>query len=163
MNLLVNQLLCWLIESDTDNKIDRVLWLEKSGTFIVTIDIFHPNAQPIWHSVAEIEAAFATNIISICPQDPYASTLLDGKELSKAQRSYCLEAWKAIASIIACGELVFCERERGKLIKQAVRSTGRSEATIRSYLRRYWQGGQTQNALIPHFEKCGGLGKALHN
>lgn len=159
MKLLVNQLFYWHSDDKADIQIDRVLWLDSTGTDVVTIDIYNPKAQPIWHKYKDIEAIFTANIASILQDAPYAEIVLSNSELSEVQREYRDKAWSAIAPIIAKGESVFYTRERGQLIKEAVRSTGRSEPTIRKDLRRYWQGGQTKNALLPRFDKCGGKGK----
>lgn len=157
--LLVNQLFEWHNLEEADNQIDRVLWIARSGADAVTIDINHPLAQPIWHKYQNLLAALANNQISPVQNDPYALIQLKDEEISLAQRQLRDEAWKAIAPIIASGELVFHRSQRGRLVTQAVKQTGRSEASIRKDLRRYWQGGQTLNTLLPRFDLCGGKGK----
>lgn len=159
MKLLINQLLYWHNNNEALSQIDRVLWLDASGTDVVTIDINSPKAQPIFHKYKELEAALAANRASILTDDPKRQILLPTDEISEAQRKYRDEAWSSIALIVSQGESAFYQSERSRLIKEAVRRTGRSEPTIRKDLRRYWQGGQTKNALLPRFENCGGKGK----
>ncbi|NJL80681.1 MAG: transposase, partial [Richelia sp. SM2_1_7] len=72
------------------------------------------------------------------------------------------EAWEVIAPIVNNKEKAFLSVERGTLIKQAVERTGRNKVTIYKYLRRYWQGGQKPNALLPKFSNCGGASKERH-
>lgn len=157
--LFINQLFEWHSLEAANPQIDRVLWIAPSGIDAVTIDINHPHAQPIWHKYQNLLAAFAESQISPVQNDPYAVIQLHNEEISLAQRQLLHKAWAAIAPIIATGELVFHRSGRGRLIAQAVQRTGRSEATIRKDLRRYWQGGQTLNALLPRFDLCGGKGK----
>lgn len=159
MKLLLNQLLEWHSLEGSDTQIDRVLWIDASGTDVVTIDISNPNAQPIWHKSQSLLAALASKSASILQNDPTAGMLLREEEIPLAQRQKRDSAWQAIAPIIASGELVFFSLERSRLIAGAVKRTGRSEPTIRKDLRRYWQGGQTLNALLPRFDLCGGKGK----
>ena len=45
------------------------------------------------------------------------------------------------------------------MIASASESSKRAKRLIYTYLRRYWQGGQIKNALIPHYHKSGGKGK----
>jgi hypothetical protein len=159
MNLFVNQLLCWHSDNEADIQIERVLWIDSSGTDVVTIDINYCKAQPVFQKYKEIEKAFTVCKVSILTNDPYSKFLLPESELTETQRKYRDEAWKAVALILVKKELVFFARERSHLIQEAVKHTGRSEPTIRKDLRRYWQGGQTKNALLPHFDLCGGKGK----
>ena len=50
-------------------------------------------------------------------------------------------------------------RQRGQLIARANAAHGVSHPTIYRYLRRYWQRGQTPNALLPDYCNSGGKGK----
>jgi hypothetical protein len=158
MSFLVNQLICWRSKNEADTLM-RLLWIESSATNVVTIDINHPNAQPIFHKYKEIEEALAVNTASILFDDPYSKFLLPESELTEKQRKYRDAAWEAIGLIIKHKELAFFPHQRTQFIKEAVKRTGRSEPTIRKDLRRYWQGGQTKNSLLPHFDLCGGKGK----
>ncbi|BAY22644.1 HMG-I and HMG-Y, DNA-binding protein [Calothrix sp. NIES-2100] len=158
MKIFINQLLSWISDLEENRQIERVLWIDTSGTDVITIDINHPNAQPIFHKYNHIEAALVANRATILENDPCAK-IIPTNQLSDVQRKYRDEAWKAISLIIAQGEKVFYPHERSRIIKEAVHSTGRSEPTIRKDLRRYWQGGQTKNSLLPNFDLCGGKGK----
>lgn len=159
MKLLVNQLLEWHSNEKAATQIDRVLWIDPDGTDVVTIDINHPQAQPIWHKLQHLLAALADGNASILQTDPYTVRRQPESEIPAEQRQKRDRAWSAIAPIIASGELVFFPSKRGQLITQAMQCTGRSKPTIRKDLRRYWQGGQIVNALLPRFDLCGGKGK----
>ncbi len=159
MNLFVNQLFCWHSDNEADIQIERLLWIDSSGTNVVTIDINYSNAQPVFQKFKEIEQAFTVGKVSILPNDPYSKFLVPESELTETQRKYRDEAWKVVALILVKKELVFFPHKRSQLIEEAVKHSGRSEPTIRKDLRRYWQGGQTKNALLPRFDLCGGKGK----
>lgn len=161
--LSVNQLFEWHNHEKTVPQIDRILWIDSSGTDAVTININDPFAQPIWHKYEHLLTALTTNQISLVASDPYTVNQLGEEGISPAQRQLLDKAWAAIAPIIASGEKAFESRERGRLVTQAVKQTGRSETTIRKDLRRYWQGGQNINALLPRFNLCGGKGKVRQN
>lgn len=161
--LSVNQLFEWQNLEKADPQIERVLWIDPSGTDVVTIDINDPFAQPTWHKHEHLLTALTANHITLVPYDPYAAIQLRDEEISLAQRQCLDKAWAAIAPIIASKELAFEPHQRGRLVIQAVKRTGRSETTIRKDLRRYWQGGQTINALLPRFNLCGGKGKLRQN
>lgn len=157
MEILKNQLLRWNITSETEEKIDRILWLDPSGTDIFTIDVVSPYAHPVLHKRSEIEAALLANKASFLDHDPYLQSHGFGETLTEGRRKFRDEAWEAVSIVVAGGDLVFDPHHRSQLIKKAIDATGRSEPTIRKDLRRYWQGGQTKNALIARFD--GGKGK----
>jgi hypothetical protein len=90
--------------------------------------------------------------------DPYAELLRPENTIPEHYRQHRDDAWDVIESIVK-SENVFDPRVRGPLVEKAVKRSGCSKATIYSYLRRYWQGGQTKNALLPLFDKRGGKGK----
>ncbi|MBD2741907.1 Mu transposase C-terminal domain-containing protein [Coleofasciculus sp. FACHB-1120] len=159
MNLLVNQLLCWQSDNEADTQIDRILWIDFSGTDVVTIDIYDPYAQPILQKHEHMMAAIAANRASILQEDPYAKILRYYVALNEEQRQRVDKAWSAIFLIVTQEESLFDPVKRSQLIKEAVKQTGRTEPTIRKDLRRYWQRGQTKNAIIPDFNKCGEKGK----
>jgi putative transposase len=54
---------------------------------------------------------------------------------------------------------IFYSYGRGALLNAHEEKTGWTKKTIYKFLRRYWQGGQTKNALLPLYDKCGGKGK----
>ncbi|RCJ20996.1 hypothetical protein A6S26_25175 [Nostoc sp. ATCC 43529] len=153
--LSVNQIICW----HSDNHLERVIHINSLSSYIVTIDINNSKAQPTIHRYKEIESAFLLEQASILHGEPDAKYLITDSELSSIQREYRDNAWKAISLIIAYGESIFDPYKRSQIIKEVKEKTGRSEPTIRKDLRRYWQGGQTKNALIPRFNSTKGQEK----
>ncbi|MUG91690.1 DDE-type integrase/transposase/recombinase [Scytonema sp. UIC 10036] len=146
--LSVNQIICW----HNDNKLDRVIYIDWLNCYIVTIDINNSKAQPIIHRYQEIESAIDGEQASLLNSDPYAKYLMTDSELSTIQCQYRDNAWKAVSLIINYGSSIFEPHERSRVIKEVSELCGRSEPTIRKDLRRYWQGGQIKNALIPRFD-----------
>ncbi len=51
------------------------------------------------------------------------------------------------------------QRRGGPLIADISTRTGVTKTTVYGYLRRYWWGGQTENALLPYYERRGGRGQ----
>ncbi|WP_157462222.1 hypothetical protein [Crinalium epipsammum] len=52
MNLYVNQLLEWV--GLTPPKIERLLWIEPAGNWVVTIEMCSTKALPIWQRMVDI-------------------------------------------------------------------------------------------------------------
>jgi hypothetical protein len=107
MNLVVNQLLCWHSDNEANIQIDRLLWLDLSGTDVVTIDIYDPYAQPILQKHEHMMAAITANRASILREDPYAKVLRSYAELKEKHRELVDKAWSAIVLIVATEESLF--------------------------------------------------------
>lgn len=158
MSIVVNTLLEWLNESNVGN-IERVLWISSSGKDIVTIEINNPKALPKWQKLIDIEEAIKFGFILILQSDPYARNVSLLNPISSKYQDYRDKAWSIIAPIIEMDDgKAFIPSLRGSLISEVSQRTGCSKKTIYKYLRSYWQGGQTKNALLPSFERCGGKG-----
>jgi putative transposase len=96
MNLCINQVLEWLPDNETAH-IFRVLWIEQSGTDVVTIELLNSKALPRRHKVREIEENIAAGVVRILQVDPYASLQRPDETISALHRSRRDEAWKVIA------------------------------------------------------------------
>lgn len=64
------------------------------------------------------------------------------------------EAWKRIAPLVADAG-IFEPARRAKLLCQRSLEVGCSQNTLLLQLRRYWQRGQTLDALLPDYANCG--------
>ena len=157
MSIFVNTLFEWLTEFTVGN-IERVLWISSSNNDIVTIEINNPKALPKWQKLTDIESAITKGEILLLQADPYTrnSSL---NPVSSLYQDYRDKAWSIIAPIIESSDAkAFIPSLRGSLINEVSQRTGCIKKTIYKYLRQYWQGGQTKNALLPSFERCGGKG-----
>jgi putative transposase len=143
------------------NRIERVLWLNQENLDVVTIELNNSTALPVWQKCLELETALTSGAINILDVDPYTSLLRKEDEIDEKHKTYRDQAWEVIAPLVETGEQIFLRSYRGPLIADAAKQTGRTIPVIYKYLRRYWVGGQVKNALLPHFDNCGGEGK-LH-
>ncbi len=181
--LYTNMLLEYRLE-DGKTLTERILWIDPSGDNIVTIDINRKNkhALPIWKTRDEIESTLETGHASIVNADPWAVLLypknIPSKESQKkrhkreeSQKKREMRrdrAWVAIEKLVQeKGPRLFDPRQRGSLITAQARGKKEQEKEEKKKerkgffydsLRRYWQGGQTKNALLPFFDECGAKG-----
>ncbi|MEP0915802.1 transposase family protein [Leptolyngbya sp. DQ-M1] len=158
MKLFINMLIEW--QGSTELQIERILWIDSSGTDVATIDIISPKALPVFRKYKEIEAAIVAGELQVLEVDPYAALLRAEDDIPEKHRQRRDAAWEVIASLVedSTGQ-IFYSRGRGALLIAHEEKTGWTKKTIYKFLRRYWQGGQTKNALLPLFDNCGGKGK----
>lgn len=137
----------------------RLLWIDPSGTDIVTIDLNNSKAFPVLQRAEEIEAALTEQKAFILDTDPYAYLHRPEDLIPETHRNFRDNAWNKIALIIESGYKAFFPYERGLLVRQAIELTESNKPTIYQLLRSYWQRGQKLNALLPNYDHCGGKGK----
>lgn len=136
----------------------RILWIapEQSHAYVFDVAARSADVELVQLSVlhADIRAGRAT----VLPADPYlmvvSQDLLPPKHLQLRAR-----AWEIIEPLVALEPGIYEARQRGQLIARATGAHGVSHPTIYRYLRRYWQRGQTPNALLPDYCNSGGKGK----
>lgn len=159
MRLFVNMLLEW--QNDTEDlNIERILWIDPSYTDTVTIRLQDPKAIPIQQKCQELEEAISAQKARILEVDPYGSLLKIENTITEKHKSYRDKAWAIIEPLVESKEqsTLFSHR-RGSLIEARANEVGCTKKTIYKHLRRFWQGGQTRNTLLPSFGKCGAPGK----
>ncbi len=171
--LCVNMLIEWhqLAEATGQEetlRIERILWLNPSGVQVVLFDVEDEKAMPVWRERETVELAIKATKARILRADPYARLVLPGDELAAKHQAHRAEIWQIIGPLVEteAGEPraeIFVAKERGQLVAARVDETGRSKRLIYRDLRRYWRGGQTKNALLPHFDRCGGKGQEHHS
>ncbi len=153
MNLLVNALMTW-----ETGEIERVLRLD--NTDVITIEVQNNTALPQRRLRPAVEEALAQGTLQILETDAFVSLTPPEAELTEKERQYRDEAWELIRPLVEPGkDSIYAAHQRGPLVAERSAQTGKSKTTIYGYLRRYWQGGQILNALLPAFHARGGRGK----
>ena len=153
MTLSVNMLLEW-----ETGEIERILWISVHD--IALIEVNNPRAVPKLQSRKAVEDALLHNKLRVVGIDPYLPATIPSDLLTEARRSRRDRAWAVIRPLIEEHMPdIFIREKRGRLASERAQEAGVSKTTLYGYLRRYWQGGQIPNALIPHFHASGAFGE----
>lgn len=166
MELLTNTVIEWR-NNNGDVKgmpcLDRVLWLDSCGTTVVTIELTERigeakdrcgQALPRWRKRTDVEDALIAGDARLLQQDPYEQFLNPPEGFIVkhcAKRDRC---WGIIEPLVT-NERILDARQRGRLVTEAAAQAGCTKKEIYKWLRRFWQYGQTPNALLPHYHNCG--------
>jgi putative transposase len=154
MTLSVNRLLEW-----AEGAVMRVLWFNARDAALIEVN--NPQALPSLYSRKALDAALLHDKARLMEMDPYLPTSLSDEQLTDAARKRRDHAWAAIRPLVEAHiPALFLRDERGNVVTQRAAEVGVSKTTLYAYLRRYWQGGQTPNALLPGFHACGAPGGA---
>lgn len=136
----------------------RILWIAPEQSHAYVFDVAALSADVEMIQLSALHADLRAGHASVLPADPYlmvvSQELLPAKHLQLRAR-----AWQIIESLVAQEPAIYEARQRGQLIAQAIAAHDVSHPTIYRYLRRYWQRGQTPNALLPDYGNSGGRGK----
>ncbi len=152
----VNSIIEWI---DTPkSRYDRVLRINFARAIVILIDVTNINdddaVNPVVQPYDLIEEALRTSKARIANKDPYLEELRPKVIISDRDRIHQEKVWEVIESIISHDD-IFNPKVRSKLISSAATRAGLSPKIILRYLRRYWRGGQTQQALLPRYHRCG--------
>lgn len=92
-------------------------------------------------------------------EDPYAYLTYETPEEKTIAREKRDKNFKLIEAIII-DEQALIPEIRSKRINKVIETRGSTKQTLYRLLRRYWQRGQTANALIPDYKNSGGKDKS---
>ncbi|MYN20180.1 hypothetical protein GTP81_25890 [Rugamonas sp. FT107W] len=136
----------------------RVLWIAPEQSHAYVFDVAARSADVELVALPLLQADLRAGRARVLAADPYlmvvSQELLPPKHLQLRER-----AWRIVEALVAQEPGIYEARLRGQLVAQATVDHGVSHPTIYRYLRRYWQRGQTPNALLPDYCNSGGRGK----
>jgi len=153
-NLSVNSLIEWRDPTQPETTVERVLQINAQLGEVFVIKVAGNKGLPERRKVADIQDALHSGEARILREDPWLSPApadIHPKHLKK--RDW---AWEIIRPIVEIPNLFKDIHARAQAIKKAVVQT--SEKHVYALLRKYWQGGQTKDALIPRYHHCGSRG-----
>lgn len=155
MELYKNSLIEWYGDAG-ESKVARVLWIAPNGTDAFTIDIDDRKAWPVLHNVSELRNDLQTKKARILDVDPYDFLTRAEEEIDPKHRAHRDKNWQMIQPLVEDSiPRIFIRFSRDSPIHILVQTLGVRKGTLYEQLRRYWQRGQTKNALLPVFEFCG--------
>jgi hypothetical protein len=136
----------------------RILWIDSTRTIAYTYALNARSASPQLASVRELVDDVRAQRATLLLVDPCApeaaASALPASHLALRDRAF------AIVSELAEHEpALYQPRARGQLVTRAAELHGVSYPSVYRYLRRYWERGQTQDALLPDYSKSGAPGK----
>ena len=140
-----------------DTRVLRILWIDAQQEVAYTFDLNHRTAVPRPARVLMLQADVQTRRAQLLADDPLPPRARDG--VPAKHRALQARAWDMIAPLVAQLPDIFQSRERAQLVAARAAACGASRATLLRYLRRYWERGQTPDALLPDYMNSGAPGK----
>jgi putative transposase len=156
--IFVNSLLEW-IGLETATTLERVLWVSEMNDLVVVIQVPADHHFPRDESFKRIREALECSECQVLSHDPFListdTTTASATDKARAQR-----AWEAITDLVDLGPgAMFNPQFRSRWVEQQVQLGRFSKPYLYKILRRYWEGGQTRQALYPRYSRSGARGQ----
>jgi hypothetical protein len=137
----------------------RLLHIDADASCAALIDVQDTNAMPEWHPISTLEAGLAAGTLRVREDDPFCADTRPDRELTEASRRVRDGRYRILGPLVDLvadpGQAILREGERGPLLLAARAAHGTSLGKLYLWLRAYWQRGQTVNALLPGYTRCG--------
>lgn len=135
----------------------RILWIDAGQSTAYVFELRRTSALPRPVALATLAADVAARRARLLLVDPYAAK--EPGAAAEKHRRLQARAWSAVGSLQAHRPALYRQPERAALVEACAREHGMSKASILRYLRRYWERGQTPDALWPDYVNSGAAGK----
>jgi len=152
--LLQNDLLAY---GEPHARTIRLLWIHPAQPLGFTIDINAHDAAPELVQLATLQSDLQSARARLLTADPH-QIIVDEDSLPEIRKRKRDNAWKIVEILVRDEPKIFYPKHRAERIAACVAAGVSTRATIYLYLRRYWQRGQTPNALLPDYVNSGGRG-----
>jgi len=115
--------------------IERVLWVDISGSEVFVIDILSDDSFPQMRNVKAITDGIVTGSITSLKEDPWSRVVIE-EELSDKDKTIREKAWAVISSLVApeMEPSIYDSRVRGRLVQQAAERFQMHKMTVYKYL-----------------------------
>ncbi|MCC2955735.1 hypothetical protein LK542_08920 [Massilia sp. IC2-477] len=135
----------------------RILWIDSGGLLAYVFPLGQASALPRPLATAALAADVAARRARLLLADPHAAR--PPAMVADKHRRLQMKAWEAVRSLHAQLPALYLQAQRPALVAACAEAQGMSKASVMRYLRRYWERGQTPDALWPDYLNSGAPGK----
>jgi hypothetical protein len=136
----------------------RILWIAPDRLLACTFELGLPHSQPRMVAPHVLADDVLTGRARLLTDDPYAAPT-PPPLLPQKYRDLQAKAWDIVAALHAHVPALYQPRERAALVAACAAAHGVSRPSVLRYLRRFWERGQTVDALLPDYGNSGAPGK----
>lgn len=136
----------------------RILWVERERALAWTFELGQRRSQPRPIGLAALADDLRTARARLLPIDPFAAAPAPAA-LADKHRALRDKAWAIVSGLQAHAPALYLARERAVLVARCAERHGVSRSSVLRYLRRFWERGQTIDALLPDYANSGARGR----
>jgi hypothetical protein len=136
----------------------RILWIAPDHALAYTFQLGQAHGQPRAVALQVLADDVLGGRARLLPDDPCAAPA-PPPLVPQKYRDLQAKAWDIVASLQADVPALYERRERAALVAHCAAVHGVSRQSVLRYLRRFWERGQTVDALLPDYRNSGARGK----
>jgi hypothetical protein len=136
----------------------RVLWIDRQHALAYTFELGLAHSQPRTVALAALVEDVQAGRARLLLHDPYAAPPAPAL-LPQKYRDLQARAWDIVSALQAQAPALYQPRERALMVARCAEQHGMSRPSVLRYLRRFWERGQTVDALLPDYGNSGARGK----
>jgi hypothetical protein len=136
----------------------RVLWVERGQDLAWTYELGQARSRPRALRLHILAEDVIDGRARLLPQDPYAAPPAPAA-LPPRHRELQARAWSIVSVLQAQAPALYDPRLRAAMVAHCAREHGVSRASVLRYLRRFWERGQSIDALLPDYANSGARGR----
>ena len=136
----------------------RILWIAPDRALAYAFELGQAHSQPRAVALHMLAADVLDGRAALLPDDPFAAPAPPPR-LPQKYRDVQAKAWDIVASLQAHVPALYERRARAALVADCAVAHGVSPPSVLRYLRRFWERGQTIDALLPDYGNSGARGK----
>lgn len=135
----------------------RILWIDSTQTIAYTFELHASRATPQAATMQALQDDVRAQRARLLPAETCAgndTAGLPARHIALRDRAFAI-----VSGLTAHEPAIFQRYARGQLVTSFSEMHGVSYPSVYRYLRRYWERGQTINALLPDYSNSGAPGK----
>ena len=136
----------------------RVLWIDRERAIAYSYELGLAHSQPRTAPLQALVDDVVAQRARLLPHDPWAAPP-PPPGLPQKYRDVQARAWDIVSALQAHAPGLYEPRTRALLVARCAGEYGMSRPSVLRYLRRYWERGQTIDALLPDYGNSGAPGK----
>jgi len=136
----------------------RILWIDRGRGLAWTFELGQPRSQPGCVTLQGLADDVQARRAHLLLQDPWAAPPPPAV-LPQKHRDLQAKAWDIVRCLQADLPSLYAPRARAALVAQCAQAHRVSRPSVLRYLRRFWERGQTIDALLPDYGNSGARGK----
>ena len=136
----------------------RILWIDGGRGLAQVYELGVAHGQPRSAVLQDLADDVLAGHAHLLLRDPYAAPPAPPL-LPQKHRDLQARAWAIVCSMTAQVPALYEPRARAEMVAQCAAAHGVSRPTVLRYLRRFWERGQTIDALLPDYGNSGARGK----
>lgn len=135
----------------------RILWIDMQQDLAYIFELRRANAWPRPVTVSSLAADLQARRARLLLTDPCRP--VPPQPIPEHHRRLQARAWEAVGALHAHQPDIFQRGWRARAVADHARRLGMSRSSIMRYLQRYWERGQTPDALLPDYANSGAPGR----